>query len=227
MRMLIVWLSVLLFLSGSVQVLASEKIVISGKLTQLRIAQEDTKSVQLEIEVFVTLENHSNTNVILYGSDFDFINLDLFKEDELKRCMSLYHIGGLKSTGDSNEVSQLRNQLDQERPPDSLTRLLKPGNSLTFTTKTSFVIFKRKSSYMQNESWDTLQTSSPLALVLTFEMFPGNLGQTASSTSAFGKVLQARWRKFGYLLIDEVVSKPIPIDLSIVKSDSPKAGEHL
>ncbi|MCV4607363.1 hypothetical protein OFB74_31155, partial [Escherichia coli] len=63
--------------------------------------------------------------------------------------------------------------------------------------------------------------SSPILIELKLEIFPSYLKQS-NSKSFSEKALQDRWKKYGYLWLDDIVSEPIPLDLSsaMIKTDS-------
>ncbi len=133
----------------------------------------------------------------------------------------MYSAGGIASNYDSPETRILQKQLNQKIPPSDLTYVIKVGDSFNFSTETECVFLKSKISASANESWNAISKSSPILIELKLEIFPSYLKQS-NSKSFSEKALQDRWKKYGYLWLDDIVSEPILLDLSsaMIKTDS-------
>jgi hypothetical protein len=214
-------MSLLLLTMVSLKSHANEFLTLTGQVKEIDIIEEDTKTIKLKIGLDLTLKNISESNIIVYKSDFALLNLTLFTLDENGKKIHLYSAGGRASNYDSPETRILQKQLNQKIPPSDLTYVIKVGDSFNFSTETECVFLKSKISASANESWNAISKSSPILIELKLEIFPSYLKQS-NSKSFSEKALQDRWKKYGYLWLDDIVSEPIPLDLSsaMIKTDS-------
>jgi hypothetical protein len=81
-----------------------------------------------------------------------------------------------------------------------------------------FYINKKKNVYdvFPNRIWDEIKDARSLSFKLEFRVWSLDLERhpTEKEIRPFGKQLQKRWRKYGYLLLDDIVSERIPINLN-------------
>lgn len=135
--------------------------------------------------------------------------------DENGKQTHLYSAGGRASNYYSPASRALQEQLNQEIPPSDLTYVIKPKDSFKFSTETECVFLTSKISASANEPWDAISKSSPVLVRIKLEMFPSYLKQNYSKSFS-EKILQDRWKRFGYLWLDDIVSEPVPIDLGSI-----------
>ncbi len=204
------------FLANSSQVFANELIKVTIQSVEMRVIKEDSKSVQLEFSLDLTITNTSKSGVILYGKEFEEINLTFFKIEENKTEIVLYNLATRGSNFVSPEVLTLQKNLSIAKPPSTLTKILKDGESYSFRKKTGRTFFKTQMKSDSNVAWQELLKLSPVFMTITLEMFPHylNTKPNANAYFAFGKHLQKKWKKYGYFWFDDIVSEPILLDLN-------------
>lgn len=204
---------ILLLAISSLQSNANDLLNLSGQVRKVDLLKEDSKSVRVKIELDLTLQNISESNLIIYKSDFSILNLILFKSDINGKQLFLYSTGGTASNFDSPETKISQKQLNKKIPPPNLTYVIKGGDSINFSIQTECVFLKSKNPSSANESWSEISKSSPVFIELTVEMFPSHL-RKKNKTKSFDKVLQENWKEFGYLWLEDIISKPIQLDLN-------------
>ncbi len=75
-------MSLLLLTMVSLKSHANEFLTLTGQVKEIDIIEEDTKTIKLKIGLDLTLKNISESNIIVYKSDFALLNLTLFTLDE-------------------------------------------------------------------------------------------------------------------------------------------------
>ena len=231
----------LFLLTGSERVFGND-LKLSNQNVNIRVVEEDSKIVQLELSLDLLFTNTSSSNIVLYRNrsgliyrqkdlnklnqeDFWLLNLALFTFDKNKARTYLYGFGTRRSNFVSPEVLELQNRLSVAKPPSKLTIILKKGESVSFKMKTECTFSKTRSKYDSNVTWQELLKATSVFMTITLEMFPHYLNTKPKSNVyfAFGKEIQKKWSKYGYLWLDDIVSEPIPLDLS---SDIPKTDSN-
>ena len=131
---------------------------------------------------------------------------------------------GPSDYGDSPEWKALRASLDEPRPPADKVRILMPNDEWHFEDVLRFSI-SLKDKPMCNggvlcppAGWETIQPLKVVWLRPLLEIWPVNLApHPLTGKDLFGHTLQKRWRKYGVLQIDDVVSEPIEFDLDEIQ----------
>jgi hypothetical protein len=131
------------------------------------------------------------------------------------------------SANTSPDWKVFRTTLDQPKPPAGLFQIIKPGESWATD---SFVVLRppiKLERYRVDRSpvsWQILKESSPVWLRLRCDVWPLNVErQPTSGELRFGRELQRRWKDFGELQLNSLVTEPIELDLrERDQSDSPK-----
>lgn len=116
--------------------------------------------------------------------------------------------------GCDDELGKL---LDKRKPPESVTRVLMPGENWTRNDQIGFMIPLKSSGGMYG--WKEIETNRQKIIgKITYSMFPTNL---ESYKKDFGKSLKKRWEKFGVLFVcgtqSLITSGPFEIDLTSIK----------
>jgi hypothetical protein len=181
----------------------------------------DGGRVHIRININYRLTNISNQNLILWKPliNPDGIPLRLgytFSKTSDFSATSIIekHYGG-PSNSYADEWSKLRKLLDVGQPPEELTIILKPNESWEFTSPVFIIGFKGERS--DKISFETLEKVSPIWVKTYHEAWSFNIEPKAEDRSTklvFGRMLKKRWINYGHLLLNDIVSEPIPLDLS-------------
>lgn len=120
---------------------------------------------------------------------------------------------------------KLRKELDKESPPPNLIKTIGVGEKFEFRILGAVVFWKERytfSSFADEAIWSEIKTAKSLLLQTTYRIWSLELEPRYRGEITFGKKLQKRWRKYGYLWLDDIVSEPVPLDLSsvVIKTDS-------
>ena len=209
-------------------VYADGNIKFAGKISNLEMVEEKD-SMKFSFDATLTLTNTGKVPILLFLPEtWLCINRDVYGialgEKTEKRLM---FNGSLPSISDSKEWLERKEKLNVKVPPSNLFRKLESGESFTFEQKEWFYVIKEKvkspvQAYFGNLSWNEMKTAKSLSLRLEYRIWSLNLETySLSGKKRFGKKLQKRWKKYGYLWLDDIVSEPIPLDLSstVVKNE--------
>jgi hypothetical protein len=106
--------------------------------------------------------------------------------------------------------------LNQPEPPADLLRIIKPGDTMV---EDSFVVLRPPIKLLKFKvrpyaPWESLKEASPVWLRLECEAWPRNVEpEPLSDKPNFGLELQKKWREFGDLQLNHIVSEPMELDL--------------
>jgi hypothetical protein len=128
----------------------------------------------------------------------------------------LYERQGGPSVTDGPGWDNMRKALDQASIPDRVTRTLLPAQRLTFDSQVTIVCDqKRGDSIPPNPTLDDLQEAGALWLRVYYETWSFNLESNFADHGElkFGHKLQERWKEYGKLVLDDIYSEPIKIEL--------------
>jgi hypothetical protein len=204
----------------------------TGRVVNLRI-KEDSTNIFIVADIEYKLTNIGLDNLILWRRqrpDFDegpaftgkVVSKSYFfsTEDVLES-----HYGG-PSNDYSEKWSFLRSSLDKERPPAAVTMTLRPGESWDFSSPVTIIADKEESKFTKEISFETLRRVSPIWIKASYEVWSFNIepiGEERSINLKFGRMLQKRWGKYGHLMLQDITSEPILVDISQVNSYVGKA----
>jgi|GEM_PF-6267669 len=115
---------------------------------------------------------------------------------------------------------EYRKALDQRKPPVDKVRIVKPGESLHFTSEIP-VMFRRYQlvkgtprSMEKKAYWDEIKGISSLFIRVVYSMWDWNLeAEGPPLEKRFGRRVQKKWAETGHLYLDDIVSEPIEIRL--------------
>lgn len=178
------------------------------------------------------LDNTGTTPIILWKRDntsggpwpYTFIGLSLSRTPgfEQKELLDSY-IGG-PSFSDAPEWTRMRNALDQPRPPADVTITMMPDQSSVFDAEVTIVCARnRNDSVPEHPTFRELEEEGKFWLRARYEVWSFNLERDRNiDTMKFGLALQRRWKEFGTLVLDDIYTEPVQIDLktAILKAPS-------
>jgi hypothetical protein len=210
-KKLVLLILVLLSSEFYLSVRAQNTLVLGGKATNLKLIEEDSRSIAFEVELQLTLRNALLSPVILYWDEFLVVGEQLFTKTDKGVAELLHQTSGLPSTDLSPVWRGLRQKLNVSSPPDDLTRVLLGQQWIEIKRTIVLRFFKNR---LDRATWDEIRTRSPLFLRVTLDLFPNNLDYIHNRTheNRFGKSLQSKWQRFGQLQINAVLSEPIQIE---------------
>jgi|KBSSwiStaDraftv2_1062776.scaffolds.fasta_scaffold646458_2 hypothetical protein len=209
----ILFLTLILLCRGLYEsVEAQDTLVLAGRASNVRLIEEDSRSLSFEVQLQLTLRNASTSTAILYSHDFMVYGNELFAKTDKGAAELLHQRFGPSSTDFSPVWGELRQKLNMPAPPNDLTRLLQSEQWIEINRTVVLRFAKGKGD---RSTWAEIRVRSPLFLQVAMEMFPSNLDyeQGRKSTNAFGKSLQSKWRRFGRLQVKPIRSEPIQIQL--------------
>jgi hypothetical protein len=215
-RLVAIWALVgLAFLCNVKEIHALDRpVTLGGQAIGVKIVSEDIRSVQLEISLDLSFKNDSKTDVILYNSDFDIVDLVLFKTEPADNSTTtLYSLGSRASNFKSEELTDLQNRIASSTPSRDIAQIIVPGDTANVKKTTGLKLYKTKISGYKNATWDEILEASPVSLTIQVELFPQQLDTKSEATKSFGDELRIKWQQYGALQLDEVKSAPISLDL--------------
>ena len=207
-------------------------LLLRGKVLKVRIDRSQKGYVSLLVDLSLDFSNEGSAPVIIMrpwsGQDYwhggSFIATTL-QNAETHRY--LFADGMWMSISGDDSFRRLAHALDQPRPPERLTMILKPGSSWNW--RTSIMIRFEESTYWRYPrlpTWEEMKTHArPWWLRVSFEMWPFNAEYFKPNLAS---KLQKRWREFGYLWIGEksgrmhlarLVSESIELDFGVPYED--------
>ena len=92
-------------------------------------------------------------------------------------------------------------------------RVINPGESWDYEINVTLSFEKRLKPFNSGcKSWDIIKETDELWLQKTFSVWPFNIEKSFESRE-YGLSLRKKWQEKGYLVLDNLVSEPIPISL--------------
>lgn len=213
-----------LFLVAPPEISAAEKYELSGRTGEIKIIDEDERIVRLEAMVHFELKNTSWSDLILFKEEFEDVELQLFPRKEFVEKDRIYGLGVVFSMY-LYPGNPIQKGLDRERPPSDLTFIVRSGEAYKFSKRIRIYFAKTRDrvpnslSEQNNILWSEINNLSPAWMMVTFEVFPDYVDNLSGTDESFGKVLRERWKKYGYLLTDNVVSGPIQLNMATSKKN--------
>lgn len=189
---------------------------LRGRVADVKLARENNHSIVFDVKLNLEFTNTSDKPVIIFQREFWLGAKTLARSPEDSAAHKyLYVSGQWPSVSTSPEWGELRQRLDQPNPPQDLTRVLAPGESLPYEASVTLYIEKVGSFDKTSQRWDTIKQASPVWLQVTLEMWPVNIEPHVDPENpGFGKMLQRRWQQYGRLQIDQLTSEPMQLDLA-------------
>jgi hypothetical protein len=124
-----------------------------------------------------------------------------------------------ESVSNSDKWIGLMSKLDKLKPVKNVIHFLHPNKSWTIETKLSLSVPTEKykdSFFPKREYWENILKRNKVWIKILGQSWSLNLEPNKINNDKlnFGAKLQKRWSKYGYLWLDDIVSEPIPLDLS-------------
>ena len=197
---------------------------ISGTVTSVRIDEGDN-TVNLHVGVNLVAENAGQEPIILFNRA-PAINAEyLFTTPTggLPLWVAEHHTAADNNSG-KKKARELKEGLDQKEPPDDLTILLGPGDSVGWDVPLELTFHKTveprevQVGTPPRPVWDAVKRSCPCWLKLDLDLWPASIEPKPDADDpALARKLAARWKKKGTLLFDEHRSEGIPMPLEPMK----------
>ncbi|MEZ5308369.1 MAG: hypothetical protein R2684_14580 [Pyrinomonadaceae bacterium] len=191
---------------------------VTGTINNLEMV-EGEKSIVFSFDTSVTVTNTGQVSVfILLPEMWWHIGTDVFgvRSDE-KSEERLVFAGVLPSIDGSKEWMERKELLDAKTPPARLLTKLDGGESLIVEGKEQIYVHKEEDKYdlfIKNSLWAEFEKAKSLSLRLKYRVWSLNLEKySLHAKKKFGRKLQKRWQKYGYLWLDDITTEPIPLDL--------------
>ena len=187
----------------------------------VRIERDDSASSygrRLKIEFDV--KNLGKENLIFWNRDsVDTMGEGKIVRSDVSRSSKFVNqdIIGVNFWGPPNYYGKtwddLRSCLDNTVPPAETTFTLKPGETWTFSSDVKVSFEKKLIDLSRSEHGDKL---GEVWIRVYYASWSPNIEPKArgrATSLLFGRSLRERWKSFGYLLLDDLISDPIRLDL--------------
>lgn len=200
---------------------------LGATVTSLVVERQSWGATCIVVGLRYELSNTGTTNVILWKrgniSDvpwpYTFVGKDLSRTKGFgDRELLASQIGG-PSFSDAPEWASMRNALDQPAPPPDATITLLPNQSSVFDEEVTIVApHERPRTFPDHPTFLELEKEGTFWLRVRYEVWSFNLEHHPRGTDKlkFGRTLQRRWKEFGTLLLDDIYTEPVRIDLKTV-----------
>lgn len=236
MKKRIYWISLVLALLFGFQIVnAGESLKLSGKITNIEI-EENKYSVLVSVHLKMSLKTISNEAVLLWkqtypdgilDGSFLCVNSKIFGITAMEKEEKVLHYYNcaLPSLQRTRAWQDIQNELDNKTPPSNMVQIINSGESFDFYGDWKFIFLKKKAlgsndplwgyGSMYDVLWDEMKDVKNLSLQVTYRVWSSELEPRSAKRDKrpFGKKLQKRWRKYGYLWLDDIQSEPIALDL--------------
>jgi hypothetical protein len=200
-------------------------LLLRGKVLKVQTDRSYKGYVDLKLDLSLDFSNEGSAPAIIMRPwhEQDYWHGGSLIATTLQNAQThkyLFADGIWESISSDDSYLRLARALDQPRPPEQLTMILKPGSSWNWRTSVT-IRFEENTHwrYPRLPTWEEMKTQpSPLWLRVSFEMWPFNAEYFKPNLAP---KLQKRWREFGYLWIGEkngrmhlarLVSEPIELD---------------
>jgi hypothetical protein len=127
----------------------------------------------------------------------------------------LFRFQSLPSIGRSPEWEELQNNINKPVPPPDLISKLAPNETWKVEFTEWFYIGKETNIDPNSKPWSVVRQASRVWHQITIQMWSRDIETNADRKKLrFSKMLQSRWRKYGDLQLENLTSKPIPLDFA-------------
>jgi hypothetical protein len=224
-------LLVLAFFCGIQVINGEEPLKLSGRIINFEV-EERNDSVALSINVNLSLRNVSKKPVLLTISSYPASSAYFIPDNSFMSICS--RISGVSTTGRDERFlysscrlpsieappdwESIRSEFDKSAPPQNRIKVLKSEETFEFPASLLFRFPTKRdldSVDRDNALWGEIKEAKSLSLQLTYRIWSLELEKRSSRREqrSFGKTLQRRWKKYGYLWLDDIVSERIVLEL--------------
>ncbi len=192
----------------------SESLTLRCKVGRIDIEKVTESFTRVNLELTLELINTGKRPIILLGKEPAFPGSYLTSNrGDLARANILNTTYFGPAVDLSPEWHNLREALDQEAPPTSVTRTLMPSDSWVLKTRCYLAFDSSSSTYPKAKSFKEVQEASPVWLQVICNVWPFNVEPMADRKLPFGRELQRRWQRSGHLWLEGLLSEPVLLDL--------------
>ena len=197
-------------------------VIITGTAKELKLIRENIGEIAFEVPIDIRFVNCSKESIFIF-------------QDQNQKKRGYPWIGGLTAHDSKESVEQnkylcvwgawpsesrdsetwqkIRKVLNTSFPPNEFIRVINPGESWDYEFN-EILYFEKRSKPRNSDckSWDVVKEIDTLLLKEKIMVWP-NMIERSSKSSKYGLSLRKKWKEKGYLLIDNIISEPIPINL--------------
>jgi len=192
-------------------------LVLKGQVIDVIVEPSPAPADYIDIRFKIRFElvNEGKVPVLFLTDDLPALDtLTLTKSaGQVNDENTLFDEPGGESLSEVAAWRGLRVQLNQPLPPQNSVRVLSPGDKWEFQTST-FVRppFKYGTRTVGGHptSWEILRNETSLFLRVQYMFWPYSLEKPPhQAEKPFGHMLQKKWKHFGFLQLEPVVSEPM------------------
>jgi hypothetical protein len=170
------------------------------------------------------LVNHDNSDIIILASPTTFPGRSVITKDKTtkREILLLNTFGGRSCEHDFGELlgewKELRESISKSRVPDE-RYILKRGQKRVYDEVFLFsvpTLTSDKESYESQKSLEEITRFGELWLRVRAELYPSWGLETDCPTdrNTFGESMRAKWNRSGVLVLNDILSEPIQLDLT-------------
>jgi hypothetical protein len=201
-------------------------IIMQNEVKSIELTVDSPSTVKLTITLTQEVVNDGKKPVIFLRDSVELRGISLGKTPNTyspqSKLTSEYYG---ESVNTSLKWKKFQNYLDKPYPPSDKTRILMPNESMKSKSVVNIAFPKEtnKGNFSdERESWANIKQLATIWMQTSNQVWSLNLEISSKGRDElrFGKKLQKRWKKYGYLWLDGIVSEPVRLDLSsaIVKT---------
>lgn len=205
---------------------------VLGEVSKIKINENDSLEYLKDYDSIVVflrikLKNTGNTPILLLSNRVSFIEVNIAQSiDEFETTtgeFSVYHLQTSASFIDDKMWKANKKILDTKKPDLKKIFFLLPNEYIEYEDNIRINLPKNeidryKFSPWKKHSLEQLKQLSTILIRLKNYGLIDNYGVSKKDKKrfTFAKELQKRWKKYGYLWLDDITSEPIPLDLSFL-----------
>lgn len=211
---------------------SNETLAVSAKVNKIKINEDASASSEflknydaLVFYVEVKIMNKSNTPLLLLSQQLNYSGIEIAQNlDEFETTkgeFSVYHFATSATFVDDKMWQSNKKILDTQKPDSEKIFILLPNKYIEYEESVRLNLPKVENERYKFSPWKTHSLEELKRLSSIFirfqhcELLGYGISKKEKERFAFAKKLQNRWEKYGYLWLNEVVSQPIPINLSL------------
>jgi len=187
-------------------------------------------STEVTIILKLSLEFRNNGSVnVIFLNDLPqpqtrpiYSGMRLMRRDGLQQGRTYLAEGHFGDSGSGQAYwTDLKERIDTPAPSSAYFAILSPDQFIVLKDTIEIGLpqeTKNENHYPERESWEYIK-KIPTDLRVIYEVWADGLetrDDLRKKNAKFGLSLQRRWKEYGYLWLDTVISEPIPLDLSSV-----------
>jgi len=197
-------------------------LVLKGQIIDVKVEPsppDPTYYIDIRFKIRFELVNEGKVPVLFLTDDLPALDtLTLTKSaGQVNDENTLFDEPGGESLSEEAAWRGLRVVLDQPVPPQDKVRVIEPGQKWEFQTST-FVRppFKYGTRTVGGHptSWEILRNEASLFLRVQYMFWPYSVEKPPHQAERpLGHMLQKKWRRFGILQLEPIISEPMLIKL--------------